>query len=224
MNPHLLHLKSVCELSGKNIADIGAGKGVVAMELGEQGAWVTGVEIDEARVHSVQKRLPSNVSMKLGRAENLPIGDGTQDVVCFFFSFHHVPIDLHDLAIFEAVRVLKPGGRLHVVDPLVNGTMSEVLKFVEDETHVRTVSHARMSSLTDETKCKLVGSTEYSVERSFRDFDEFVQHVVAADQARAAMLPHVRPEMKAAFTELSMKDKDRYRFSQPCRAYHFELA
>ena len=89
MNPHLLHLKLVCELSGKNIADIGAGNGVVAMELGEQGAWVTGVEIDEARVRAVQKRLPSNVSMKLGRAENLPIEDDTQDVVCFFFSFHH---------------------------------------------------------------------------------------------------------------------------------------
>ena len=224
MNPHLMHLRSICDLPGKNILDIGAGNGATAVELGKEGALVTGIEIDEAKVLAVQKNLPFNVNLILGKAENLPIGDGTQDVVCFFFSFHHVPIDLHDLAIGEASRVLKPDGRLHVVDPLIDGTMSEVLKFVEDETHVRTVSHARMNSLTSETRFTLVNSVEYNVERSFKDFNEFVQHVVAVDAARAAILPSVRTEMKAAFLELSMKNNDRYSFLQPCRAYHFELA
>ena len=49
-------------------------------------------------------------------AERLPLGDGTADVVTMSLMLHHLLPDEKRAALREALRVLRPGGRLHVVD------------------------------------------------------------------------------------------------------------
>ncbi len=56
----------------------------------------------------------SNVEVKSGRLESLPIGDGSLDAALLFLALHYVPEP--GRAIAEARRALKPGGRLLIVD------------------------------------------------------------------------------------------------------------
>jgi ArsR family transcriptional regulator len=64
---------------------------------------------EQARRHHVK-----NVDYRLGDMEELPIDDGYVDIVFFSQSLHHA---LHpDRALCEAARILKPGGRIAVLD------------------------------------------------------------------------------------------------------------
>ena len=61
------------------------------------------------RLHGV-----ANVDIRNGRLESLPIGDSEVDVALLFLVLHYVGEPVRVIA--EAARVLKPGGRLLVLD------------------------------------------------------------------------------------------------------------
>jgi ArsR family transcriptional regulator len=65
---------------------------------------------------AAQDTVPGNVDLRQGALEALPIGDAEVDLALLVLVLHHVPDPARALA--EAARVLKPGGRLVVVDML----------------------------------------------------------------------------------------------------------
>ena len=144
---HIEHLKSAGLLNGQTVVDVGAGDGVYSQLLSAEGARVTAVEIDPVKVAKAKSQLPTDIDVKLGAAERLPLENKSQDLVCFFFSLHHVPAGVQDAAFDEVHRVVRPGGRLHVVEPYPFGTMFDVVRMVEDETLVRTNSHKVLGQL-----------------------------------------------------------------------------
>ena len=105
------------------IADLGAGEGTVSLMLAQRARRVIAVDNSErmvdyardvARRHGVE-----NLEYRLGDLEELPLDDGAADVALFHQSLHHA---LHPgKALREAHRILKPGGRLLVVDLLRHG-------------------------------------------------------------------------------------------------------
>jgi len=221
---HIDLLTSVFDLDGCSAVDVGAGNGVFACQLHERGAHVIGVEIDIAKIDAVKAQLPDGVSMVAGRGEDLPFETGTQDLVCFIHSFHHVPVALHDRALAEARRVLKPGGRLHVAEPLPDGSMFDVIRFVEDETEVRTASHERMRRLADDGRHELMASRDYVLKREFADIGAFLDRIVFVDPARAEKLPAVKAEMERMFIDRCEQVDGICYLYQPCVAYHFSVA
>jgi ArsR family transcriptional regulator len=65
---------------------------------------------------AARKRLhgAENVDIRNGRLEALPLADGEVDVALLFLVLHYAPEPAKVIA--EAVRVLRPGGRLLVLD------------------------------------------------------------------------------------------------------------
>jgi ArsR family transcriptional regulator len=55
-----------------------------------------------------------NVDLRRGTLESLPVEDGTLDAAVMMLVLHHLPAPVP--ALIEARRVLKPGGRLLIVD------------------------------------------------------------------------------------------------------------
>lgn len=100
------------------IADLGAGEGTVSELLARRAKRVIAVDNSEkmveygaalAREHGV-----ANLEYRLGDLESVPIADGEVDVAFFSQSLHHVPHPKAALA--EAYRILKPGGRVLILD------------------------------------------------------------------------------------------------------------
>lgn len=103
-------LEKINKPIGIKILDIGCGGGLLAEEFAKCGAIVTGVDISSnainiARKHATQNNL--EIDYKVGKAEELPVRD-TYDVVVCTDCLEHV--QNLEKAISEISRVLKPNG------------------------------------------------------------------------------------------------------------------
>jgi len=223
LDRHVRHLLDLTDVGGALCADVGCGEGALVRALAALGARATGVEIDAPKVAlaAARPRVGHEAYVE-GRGEALPFDDESLDLVTFVFSLHHVPVALLDAALDEARRVLRPGGRLHVVDPLATGDMSEVLKPLEDETEVREAAQARAAAL-DGRGVVLRARTTYEVARSYADVAEYLRDAVAVSPARAARAKSEAGEVAARFGRLARPGPDgRLWLTQPCALFHFE--
>jgi len=100
------------------IADLGAGDGSFSLLLAQNAEKVIAVDSSAKMIEfardQAQRNHVKNVDYRLGDMEELPIDDAAVDIVFFSQSLHHA---LHpDRAICEASRILKPGGRIAILD------------------------------------------------------------------------------------------------------------
>jgi ubiquinone/menaquinone biosynthesis C-methylase UbiE len=104
---------------GDRVLDLGTGTGYLlqraALVVGP-GGHVTGIDPGAEMVRVACRRVPENSDVQIARAEDLPFGDATFDLVISTLAFHHIPRAGRPLALAEAHRVLTPGGRLFLAD------------------------------------------------------------------------------------------------------------
>jgi ArsR family transcriptional regulator len=116
------------------IADLGAGEGAFALLLAERAKKVIAVDTS-AKMIEVGREQASrngikNIEFRLGDMEELPIRDAKVDLVFFSQSLHHA---LHpDRAVREANRILRPGGRIVILD-LAKHRFEEARELYADE-------------------------------------------------------------------------------------------
>ncbi len=100
------------------VADLGAGEGTLALLLAQRAERVIAVDNAEKMVEYgasvARERGVTNLEYRRGELEKLPIGDGEVDVAFLSQALHHARRP--ERAVAEAHRILKPGGRLVVLD------------------------------------------------------------------------------------------------------------
>lgn len=100
---------------GMKVLDVGVGTGLVAAQaclLTGDPALVTGV--DPSTGMMAASKLPAAMTLKEGRAESLPFPDNHFDFLSMGYALRHIS-DL-GVAFAEFERVLKPGGRLCILE------------------------------------------------------------------------------------------------------------
>jgi demethylmenaquinone methyltransferase/2-methoxy-6-polyprenyl-1,4-benzoquinol methylase len=101
---------------GMSMLDVGCGTGLsaaAAMEIVGPDDRIIGVEPSRGMLHEALRRQRLHSGIR-GLAERLPLDDDSFDFVCMSFALRHVA-DLRT-AFQEFKRVLKPGGRLLIVE------------------------------------------------------------------------------------------------------------
>jgi ubiquinone/menaquinone biosynthesis C-methylase UbiE len=102
---------------GAAVVDVGCGTGTLAIALAVGGAEVIGVDGDpEVLALAHAKPGAEAVQFRKGLATALPLPGASADRVVMSLLLHHLDGGAKRAALAEAVRVLRPGGRLHVAD------------------------------------------------------------------------------------------------------------
>src|ERR1019366_10458411 len=112
---HVYRYAFACRfVRGKRVLDIACGEGYGAAALQKAGAaHVIGVDVSESIC--LHARSKYGLDARPGTAEQIPLADGSVDVIVSFETIENVP----DTGRFldECVRILVPGGRLIISTP-----------------------------------------------------------------------------------------------------------
>lgn len=107
---------------GESVLDIGCGTGGLAIAASRQvgaSGLVAGIDPSPAMVHRAAAkaaRAGHIVRFEVAYAQAPPFADATFDAVLSTLMLHHIPRAAREEALRAAGRVLKPGGRMLLVD------------------------------------------------------------------------------------------------------------
>jgi ubiquinone/menaquinone biosynthesis C-methylase UbiE len=105
---------------GQRVLEIGSGTGslTVRAKRSHPGIDAIGVDPDPLALRRAQRKLNGLTGIRFdhGYAQRLPYGDAEFDRVLSSMMLHHLDGEAKTAAAAEVFRVLRPGGRLHVVD------------------------------------------------------------------------------------------------------------
>jgi len=99
------------------LLELGCGSGALFEKILPRKAGTIGVDYSQAMLDEARNNLgkqAKNVDLRLGYLEHLPLADQSVEIVAAYMVLHHVaqPLD----ALKDAHRVLKPGGKLAILD------------------------------------------------------------------------------------------------------------
>ncbi len=190
--PELEALLAVAALRGDEaVLDAGCGPGHTAHALAAGAGSVIGVDLspamlEQARVLAREKGL-TNASFQEGDVEALEFADATFDLVTSRYSAHHYPRPQRALEEFH--RVLRPGGRVLLVDTISPedpglDTFINLVEWLRDHSHIRDHRDSEWLAMFRSVgfEARLVG--EYRLDL---DFESWVDRIGTPQEGRDAL-------------------------------------
>ncbi len=201
---HMAHVIDLLSpLNHVSALEVAAGTCACGRALAETAAAVTCLDTTPEMLSvgrdEAQKANLSNMVFVLGDATALPFPDAAFDLAFCRLAFHHIPE--YETVFSEMVRVLRPGGRLVLIDlaapeePL--RPMKEHIELIRDPSHARTLSEAELSALF--TQARLTITTQ-----ELTDLDVRLEEWLDVTKNDAAVADEIRERMR---TELAGGEK-----------------
>jgi len=192
------------------VLDAATGTGNAGLALARHVAWVIGLDLTPAMLDeatgSAREAGVRNVTWVVGDAAALPFPAESFDVYACRAAPHHFP-DIR-LALEEAWRVLRPGGRAALVDcsppPQVRDFMHRI-EVARDPTHV--LSH------TVEEWLELLGASGFEVERAERRqlpwrFDDWMSRMAVPEKRAKELAAEIESAPPAVLDQLAPSRRD----------------
>jgi ubiquinone/menaquinone biosynthesis C-methylase UbiE len=154
--------------------DVACGPGAFVLALAPRVRFGRGIDLTEEMLRQARafqrERQIANVCFDCGEAEQLPYPDATFDLVTCQCSIHHMPKPA--LAVKEMVRVMKPEGRLVIIDPLAPESdakreLHNRIEALRDPSHTETLRLTTFLEMFEQHGLEIVRQTIKRRPRSF---------------------------------------------------------
>jgi SAM-dependent methyltransferase len=219
LGPDLTALIDAAELAGGERAlDLGTGTGHTALALAPRAAEVVAVDLTTPMLEQARRlageRGFSNVRFELGDATALPYAGASFDLVTCRVCAHHFADAA--AAMREAARVLRPGGRLLLVDSVApedpaEDTFLNAIELLRDPSHVRDYSVSQWRTMLADAGLAVEHLATWGVPL---DFDDWVERMGT---------PHAtRLQLKVLFDDATDQVRDAFELRTGA-AYGFDI-
>lgn len=196
----------------EHVLDVATGAGHTAFALAPHVAEVVALDITREMLataqHVATERHLHNVRFLEGNAEALPCADASFDVVTCRQAPHHFP---HvQQAVREWARVLKPGGKLALVDSIgpEEADIDELLHEIEtlrDPSHVRNHRFSEWLAFLSEAGFTVLITREWGI---FLDIPSWTQRMRTPPESVALIEQRMREAFPEARERLGIDEKD----------------
>jgi ubiquinone/menaquinone biosynthesis C-methylase UbiE len=205
--PDLARLIELLALQGnETVLDVATGTGHTALAVASYVAAVIGVDptlemLAEAEQLAVERGI-TNAHFVTGRAERLPFAAASFDVVTVRRAPHH--FQSIPLALFEIRRVLRPGGKLGLIDQLTAHSpegveLMERFERRRDPSHVRALSVAEWRQALAEAGFTMQHVEVDQERRTLRSYFDIAGTPAPDREAIVAMLQAADPAALRSF-------------------------
>jgi ubiquinone/menaquinone biosynthesis C-methylase UbiE len=201
--------------TGTRALDIGCGEGKFTRGLTAIFADVGGIDVKAYKIAEAAESARQEgvtVNFRTASGEAIPDADASYDTVVFSNSLHHMPSS--EAALAEALRVLKSGGLLYVMEPVPAGNYHEATKLVNDETEIRTKAYQDLSKLAGVTSVREI---MYRARRGFASFDAWKADQLDRDMKRKAKFDAQPDAVRSRFETSADREDGRLVFDQVYR-------
>jgi SAM-dependent methyltransferase len=168
----------------ERVLDVGSGTGAFALAVAPLVGEVVGVEVDEERVEAARKLAPENVRFEVGDASALPFERASFDLAGCLRVLHHARRP--ELVVSELSRVVRPGGRILLVDQIAPADPLRALELdaferERDPSHTRLLPDGDVQALLDANDLVL---TRNEIVREERPLEEYLDVAGTSGVAR----------------------------------------
>ena len=159
------------------ILDLACGPGVVTAALAGGTRNITAFDATPAMLDKARQRCEkagfTHVQYQQGDAEALPFAENTFDVVVTRLAVHHFAHP--DRVLAGVLRVLRPGGRLVLVDVTVSEDQAEAalqnaIENIRDPSHVRMLPYSELMALTRAAGFDILAEATWDASREFEEW------------------------------------------------------
>jgi ubiquinone/menaquinone biosynthesis C-methylase UbiE len=154
--------------------DLACGPGTLALRFARHVRWICGLDFTPAILalarNNAKKDGLSNLFCALGDAQSLPFGDGSLDIAVTSYSLHHISDPAKVLR--EMARVVKPGGRVGVLDIVVPEDpkvreLNHRIEYIRDKSHARSLSRSDFDRVFSAAGLRIVATEVHGHPRTF---------------------------------------------------------
>jgi ubiquinone/menaquinone biosynthesis C-methylase UbiE len=185
-------LASIVSISGvgksDRVLDVASGPGFVAMAFAPHCDRVVGIDatdrfVERATREAATRRL-HNAAFVLGDVERIAFPENSFDIAVCRFAFHHFPRPANVLA--EMRRVVRPGGRLVIVD------------MVAAEDADKAAYHNEVERLCDPSHARALSASEFERMFSEQGFDLTYKQTIKSSYSIEEWIAHGAPPAENA--------------------------
>jgi ubiquinone/menaquinone biosynthesis C-methylase UbiE len=154
--------------------DLACGPGTLALRFSRYVRSICALDLTpailaRARGNAIKDGL-ANLVCVLGDAQALPFGDGALDIAVTSYSLHHISDPAKVLR--EMARVVKPGGRVGVIDIVVPEDpkireLNHRIEYTRDQSHSRSLSRSDFDGIFGAAGLRIVATEVHGHPRTF---------------------------------------------------------
>ncbi len=203
----------------ERVLDVGSGAGHTALAFAPRVREVVDLDLTQAMLDEAQRlaaaRGVGNLRLEQGDAMALPYTDASFDLVTCRQCAHH--FERPDLALREVARVLRPGGRLVLVDSVApedpaQDTFLNAIELLRDPSHVRDQPVSRWMDLLE--AAGLAGEC-LGRWRLALDFDDWVRRMATPPAVVAVLRGMLADATDGVRAGLGVRSGERAGFEMP---------
>jgi ubiquinone/menaquinone biosynthesis C-methylase UbiE len=197
-------VQAIGDLKGLSLIDIGCGTGEECRGFANLGAKVTGID-PNSKVIELARKEDGGPQYLAATADDARLEDHSYDLIFFGKSLHHIP-DMK-AALNDAMRLVKPTGKIIVLEPQADDPLYPVICGIDDEKPVYLEAQKAIdSAITAETLTRK--STFYFAGKyRYGSVQDIIAHMLEVDDSRLVS-DEVVAKMEAAYQQAVRRDED----------------